>query len=407
MKMLVTKSHLLYFVLPFLVCSQSCWAIDDAKLADLWSQTKSQGDAALDSHNYGLAESHLTQALSLAQRFGVADPRVAESLHSLIALYMLRGQYAKAEPLIERELRVNEKCLGAEHPKVVAQAGQLAEFCFKHGSKEKACRLVQLIVAFADRRLKDEQSLNGAFGTLEGWYRKDKVYDQAKQTLRQLQEQTRKAMGDENIEFAATFDSLAHVCLCQGKSREGEALLQKALSLRQEVLPPGHLALAASYENIGKLYRSQGKNDAAEPYFKKALAITQRTVPDEDSAVFGKIDALAKQEISLGHKSQAETLYRQALESSAAAGNRDQEGDASLALGQLYAGEGKYKVAEPLLKRALKLGEAQNGPSQACLVPVLQSYADVLEKLGRKSEAAQLRRRASTIIGTGITSSQM
>ncbi len=394
----VTKSALFPLVLSLCLAQSDTLAADYSVARTNFADTKAAGDAALDGHNYGRAESLLTQALSQAQHFGAADPRVAEALHSLVSLYMARGQFAKAEPLLERELRVNEKILGAEHPQVVTEVGKYAEFCYQHGSKDKADKLVRLLVTFAERRLKQEQNLDVNFANLSNWYKKNKVYQPAQSTLTKLQEETRQALGDENIEFAAALDSLARLYVSAGKHEQAESLLLKALNLRQLALPPNHLALAASYQSLGNVYQSEGRSEAAAEYFKKALVITEKTVPEENDQVFNKIDSLARQEISAGHKSQAEALYKQALDKSGAA--TGQSGDAVFALAQLYASEGRYAAAEPLLKRALRLAEAKNGPSQASVAPILQTYADVLEKLDRKGEAAKLRRRACAILGT-------
>ena len=270
--MLLKKS--LTAACAILLCLQAQPAFDAEQAPGDWAQLKADGDAALDSRNYGKAEKLLVRALSQARRFGSADQRLEDTLHSLVTLYLAHAQFGKAEPLIEEELRTNEKILGAEHPQVVAQAGKLAEFSLQHGSQEKADRLAKLLTTFADRKLKEEQSLGASFTKLENWYKRDKVYAPAQAELLKLQEETRKAMGNENLEFAATFDSLAKLYLGTHKNAVAEPLLLKALALRQQSLPSNHRALAASYQNLGNLYRLQGRDGEADGYFKKALAIT-------------------------------------------------------------------------------------------------------------------------------------
>ena len=49
------------------------------------------------------------------KRFGPEHPDTATSLNNLAQLYADMGDYAKAEPLYQRALKINEKALGPEH----------------------------------------------------------------------------------------------------------------------------------------------------------------------------------------------------------------------------------------------------------------------------------------------------
>jgi len=58
----------------------------------------------------------------------------------------------------------------------------------------------------------------------------------------------------------------------------------------------------------------------------------------------------------------------------------------------------RYTEAEPLLKRALQIREHSLGPTHPDLLSTLQTYADVLRKLARKSDAQQLELRAKALL---------
>jgi len=66
-------------------------------------------------------------------------------------------------------------------------------------------------------------------------------------------------------------------------------------------------------------------------------------------------------------------------------------------LAQIRAGQGRYKEAEPLLKRSLQITRAARGPVDEVLVPGLSSYADVLRKMSRKDEASQVEMQLRAI----------
>jgi tetratricopeptide (TPR) repeat protein len=76
---------------------------------------------------YAKAEPLFQRGLRIREaRLGPEHPDVAQSLNDLAALYLAMGQYAKAEPLFQRGLRIREARLGPEHPDVAASLNNLA-----------------------------------------------------------------------------------------------------------------------------------------------------------------------------------------------------------------------------------------------------------------------------------------
>jgi tetratricopeptide (TPR) repeat protein len=367
-----------------------------------WQTLKRDGDNALSSSNYGVAERDLTQALTFADKFGNADLRLADTLCSLAALYSTRGQFTKAQPFYERELRVREKAIGGENPQVVALVGKLAQFYLNHGSPQKADHLCTLLISFADRRVKDQQSVKEQFGKLDHYYDKSKGYAEAQKILVKLKDETERTTADENLELAATLDSLAAIYQGLHKYDIAERMYKNALSFREHTLSANHLALAYSYENLANLYEAQGKSEVAEPYFKRSLEITEKILQPGRAEFYKRLDELAQSHISMGQTAQAESLYKHALTLMDKTSSRGDQGKASLALGELYVKEGRYAQAEPLMKRALADAEAEKGPHHMAVAVILDSYADVLSKLSKSSEAAHLRERARSIRGLSM-----
>ena len=66
---------------------------------------------------YAEAEPLLQRALQIREKaLGPEHPDVATSLNNLAVLYRAQGRYAEAEPLYQRALKIREKALGPEHP---------------------------------------------------------------------------------------------------------------------------------------------------------------------------------------------------------------------------------------------------------------------------------------------------
>src|SRR5260370_405930 len=66
---------------------------------------------------YAKAEPLYQEALRIQQKvLGPEHPNTAPSPKNLAVLYQAMGEYAKAEPLLQEALRVYQKVLGPEHP---------------------------------------------------------------------------------------------------------------------------------------------------------------------------------------------------------------------------------------------------------------------------------------------------
>ncbi len=69
--------------------------------------------------------------------------------------------------------------------------------------------------------------------------------------------------------------------LYQGRYKEAEPLLQRALKIRQEQLGGEHPDTAASLNNLAGLYESQGRYQEAEPLLQRAVTIVVRQLGEE------------------------------------------------------------------------------------------------------------------------------
>ena len=67
--------------------------------------------------DYAKAEPLYQRALKIDEKaLGPDHPDTATALNNLAGLYQSMGDYAKAEPLYQRALKIDEKALGPEHP---------------------------------------------------------------------------------------------------------------------------------------------------------------------------------------------------------------------------------------------------------------------------------------------------
>jgi tetratricopeptide (TPR) repeat protein len=83
----------------------------------------------------------------MEKALGPEHPDVANGLHNLAALYVTQGQYAEAEPLLQRALAIREKALGPEHPDVANSLEYYAVLLRKTARDEEAERLEKRALA--------------------------------------------------------------------------------------------------------------------------------------------------------------------------------------------------------------------------------------------------------------------
>ncbi len=359
------------------------------------------GELAFSRNNYGQAEKCFLGALKEAERFGPSDIRVAVACKNLASYYEVRGIFARSEPYLERELRVREKVLGGEHLQVIQCVGKVIRFYLGRDNKQKAERLTTLLVAYADKVIKEQQSLDSHFTDLSKFYSRHAEYGEVQKQLTKVRELASKVRADDHLELAAMLDGIATMYKEKSRFPVAEQMYKKALVLREKSLAPDHQALAISYEHLASLYQAQGRIDLAQPLFRQSLDVTSKSLELKRPEAYQRVEALAKSYLESGQTDQAELLYKQALtllKENTPSRTRD-IASASMSLGSLYNKQGRYSEAGSLFKTALSLTENLNGPQSAALIPILDSYAEALEKCNGASEAAKIRSRANSIKG--------
>jgi tetratricopeptide (TPR) repeat protein len=127
---------------------------------------------------YAKAEPLYQRSLRIFEsKLGKDGPHVAACLNGLALLYQDQGQYAEAEPLYQRCLKIRECKLGKNHPDVARSLNNLASLYQVQGQYAKAESLYQRgLKVFESRLGKDHphvaRSLNNLaalYGLMQRW----------------------------------------------------------------------------------------------------------------------------------------------------------------------------------------------------------------------------------------------
>ena len=333
------------------------------------------------------------QLLSHAERLteevtnnGVQWDETSTLLNNVGSYYYGRALYAKAEPLLRRALKINEKVLGSEHPHVATNLNNLALLLKAQGKNDEAELLYRRVLRIDERSLAPEHpSVATNLNNLAGLLYTQGKYVEAEPLFRRALKINEKVLGPEHPSVATSLDNLALLLQAQGKNGEAEQLYRRALSILEKQLAPEHPSVGTNLNNLAGLLYTQGKNGEAEQLYRRALSILEKQLGPEHPSVATSLNNLALLLQAQGKNGEAKQLYRRALEiNEKALGSEHPSVATSLNnLALLLQAQGKNGDVEPLYRRALKIREIVLGTLHPFTIRVRKNL-ERLQKLMRK-----------------------
>jgi tetratricopeptide (TPR) repeat protein len=392
---------------------------------------------------YAQAEPFYLRALAIYEKVsGLEHTNTATILNNLALLYFTQGKYPQAESLYLRALTICEKIPDQEDSAIVVTLNNLARLYFTQGKYSQAESLYHRALKFDEKRLElyppDTATI---LNNLARLYFTQGKYLQAESLYLHALEISEKFRDPEHPDIATILTDLGRLYLTQGKYREAEPLYLRALVIREKRLEPEHPETGTTLNHLARLYRIQGKYTQAEMYYLRVLTIYEKALGSEHSDTATILNNLARLYFTLNKYAQAEMLYLRALAvyekikgsehpntatilnnlarlyftqerygeaeplylralkiREARLGNEHLETATSLYyLASLYAVQGRYDPAESLYRRALEIREVRLGNEHLDLVPVLESYIELLYKTERKVIAQKLELHVQSI----------
>jgi len=221
----------------------------------------------------------------------------------------------------------------------------------------------------------------------------------AREILEKGSKKIETGLKDQPLVQARLLDTIGNVYDSLGLYKEAEPLLQSALALREETLPPGNPDVADSLDSLASLYVDQGRYAEAEPLYKRSLAIYEKALGPDHPEVAKSLNNLANPYMDQGRYADAEPLYKRSLAIYEKAFGPDHP-DVAVALydlASLYYHQGRYSEGEPLCKRALAIQEKALGPDHPKVANSLNNLASFYWNQGKYAEAEPLYKRSLAI----------
>lgn len=230
-----------------------------------------------------------------------------------------------------------------------------------------------------------------------GWYLGERGhYAQAEPLLQRALTIREQVLGSEHLDTAAIFDRLAWLYTVEGKYEQSEALYQRALAMKELALGHAHPDIVVTLNSLAWLYLDQGRYESAEALLQRALTIKGHALGPEDRDMAETINVLARLHFLQGKYGSSEALLRRALAISEHVWGPEHPETAILFsdLAYLSRFQGNYEQSEALHQHALRLLEHTFGPGHPETAFTLDSLASLYVLQGKHEQAWPLYQRA-------------
>ncbi len=192
---------------------------------------------------------------------------------------------------------------------------------------------------------------------------------------------------------ATMLDDVGRAYTALGAYDQAKPLLERSYTLRRKALGDQNLDVAATADGLATLYRLQDNYERAEPLFRQALAIRKAILGNNDRLVGESLSNLGECLFWEGHNAEAELVLRQALALVAQPDNPAGAWTRNYLALELER-EGDIDEGLRLLREAVDISKRTQGEMSPSYAIILQNFGGALERSGDLSAAEMTERRA-------------
>jgi CHAT domain-containing protein/Tfp pilus assembly protein PilF len=322
------------------------------------------------------------------------------SRHALGRLYLKRGEYARAEPLLRRVVDACDKPSSRATSCTPSRAA-LGELRLAMGDDQGAEPLLQ-------RALKDvytfEEQTDPTFRiNLAELHLSRGDERSAEPLLQRALDEVRPKDKTRSLRRAQALVALAAFYVKTDLPARAEPLYQEALAIQERVYGREHPDIAVSLDGLGQIYLESGAPARAEPLLVRALALQDKAYGPPFPSKAVTLRLLGDLRVQSGDRRAAEPFYQRALEARERCFGPDHVlvAEALTSLGDLHLRGGDLQQAEPLYRRALAIREARLGPDHRTLADPLDRIAELSLRMGKAAPALDALERSAPLRDRG------
>jgi serine/threonine protein kinase/tetratricopeptide (TPR) repeat protein len=374
---------------------------DDLLAAVAPSAARGQGKDVVMREVLQVAGERLDRASKDGGRFA-AEPLVEAAIRTTLGhTHRELGEYAAAEPHLQRALELRRKALGEEHEATGEAMNQLGLLYWRQGRLEQAEPLYRGALAIATRALGPDHRATLAYEmNLAVLFRAQGRYKEAEPLYEHNLEAKQRTLGAEHPDTLNTMSGLGNHFQETGRYEKAEALHRQALETKRRTLGEKSPSTVAEMNNLGNDLALLGRYEEAAQLMQRTLELKMDLYGADHPSTLNSVNNLAELRDVLGHDAEAEPLHRQALDGrTRALGSRHAVTLQSMErLAATLVNLGRYQEAEPLAAKAAAQALESLGEEHPLTLAAQDTRARVLVEVHRAAEAASILQRQLAIL---------
>ena len=228
-------------------------------------------------------------------------------------------------------------------------------------------------------------------------------YKNAEAAHRQLLEERRRTLGNEDPDTLTSMNNVAQALSNQGKYAEAEKMHRGTLALRERVSGKEHPDTLTSMSNVAWALSNQGKYAEAEKMHRETLALREKVLGKEHPYTLTSISNVAQALSNQGKYAEAEKMHREtlALREKVLGKAHSYTLTSRSNIGVALSNQGKYAEAEEMHRATLVLREEVLGKKHPHTLTSMSNVGGALRGQGKYAEAEAMH-RATLALREGV-----
>ena len=221
--------------------------------------------------------------LEAADAYGADHPALVGPLSNLADLFILTGDFARAEKVARRAVEVNARHpdVGPTHWQTAKAMHNLASVYTEKGDFTAAEELLKKVIDIkrdTKQETADPLAVVVSLEELAGVYFKSGAYAKAEPLHPQILASRERHSGPDHPETARVINNAARLYRAMGRYEKAEPLQRRAGDIFERVFPAEHPRVAHAASNLGELLLSVGKHAEARKLFEKSAAVRDKVL---------------------------------------------------------------------------------------------------------------------------------
>jgi serine/threonine-protein kinase len=355
------------------------------------------GDAYAQYDLNDKAQPLLERALLQNTRlFGANSNEAADSKGGLARIASNRGEFTKAQQLLQEVLAIRERTRGLRHVTTADALHDLAYVYYRLGAAKPAVQSAERAVEIYTESLpENDERLLSALDRHALALANAGEYERARAAFQALIPRMERTLGPNNARFASALTNLANMKMDLDDFEGVESLLLRVAAIEARLFRPQHNSVTINRLNLAFLYYELGRFREAIPVLQQIISDQQHRTPRHEFEAAAQ-NQLGRLLHTRGDLNDAVAPHRAALDAFGETVGKShwRFGLALREYGELQMERGELGPAEVSLSEALALARSDADAEQAHIAAALVSLGHLYARTNEGSRCESHVREA-------------